>query len=334
MNIRILAPGLLVLALAACNNAPPPPSPPHVPGSSTGAQTAIGRKVEQAMAEARQKLATENITLNGKDGGMLIGRHTIGSHDPNLPKAEITPQGDFLVDGKSVAVNDAQRRLLLDYRGHIIDIAGTGMSIGAKGADLGMRAAGEAVKGIFTGNADQVGQKIEAEAEKLKVEAMAICTELKPLLATQDALAASLPEFKPYAKMEQADIDDCMKDGDNNNNDAASAAERAQVRSDIRDGIRQSIRSAVQGAGMASSGTGDVATVNGVRFLLPPGGVDTTTVNGETTLKVSNGLRVRMDGKGLWVNGERYPAPRADGEVDLREGGTVRVDGQAVDALR
>ena len=100
MNIRILAPGLLVLALAACdNNAPPPPSPPHAPGSSTGAQTAIGRKVEQAMAEAREKLATENITLNGKDGGMLIGRHTIGSHDPNLPKAEITPQGDFLIDG-------------------------------------------------------------------------------------------------------------------------------------------------------------------------------------------------------------------------------------------
>lgn len=333
MNIRILAPGLLVLALAACNNAPPPPSPPDASPSSTGAQTAIGRKVEQAMTEARRKLATENITLNGKDGGMLIGRHTIGSHDPNLPKAEITPQGDFLVDGKAVTIDDAQRRLLLDYRGHIIAVASTGMSLGAKGADLGMRAAGEAVKGIFTGNADQVGQKIEAEAEKLKVEAMAICTELKPLLATQDALAASLPEFKPYAKMEQADIDDCMTDGDNNN-DPASAAERAQVRSDIRDGIRQSIRSAVQGAGMASSGTGDVATVNGVLFLLPPGGVDTTTVNGETTLKVSNGLRVRMDGKSLWVNGERYPAPRADGEVDLREGGTVRVDGQAVDALR
>ena len=332
MNIRILAPGLLVLALAACdNNAPPPPSPPHAPGSSTGAQTAIGRKVEQAMAEAREKLATENITLNGKDGGMLIGRHTIGSHDPNLPKAEITPQGDFLIDGKAVAVNDAQRRLLLEYRGHIIDIAGIGMSIGAKGADLGMRAAGEAVKGIFTGNADQVGQKIEAEAEKLKVEAMAICTQLTPLLASQNALAAALPEFKPYARMEQSDIDECMDD--ENSNDAASAAERAQVQSDIRDGIRQSIRSAVQGAGMASSGTGDVTTLNGVRFLLPVGRVVVNNVANDSTLEVGSGLHVRLEGDTMSVNGTRYARPARGSEVDLRRTNAVLVDGKTPAAL-
>ena len=54
-------------------------------------------------------------------------------------------------------------------------------------------------------------------------------------------------------------------------------------------------------------------TVNGVRFLLPPGGVSTDSRNGDTTIKVSNGLRVRLDDSGLSVNGERYPAPKANG---------------------
>lgn len=336
MKLRILAPALLAAGmLAACNNAPPPPPAPNAPDAPGAPQTALGRTVEKAMAEARQKLASENISLNRKDGGMHIGRHGVGSDDPNLPRAEITPQGDFLLDGKTIAIDDAQRKLLLDYRGHVIEIASIGMSLGTKGADLGMRAAGEAMKGIFTGNTEQIGKNIEAEAEKLKAEAQGICRQLTPLLAAQDALAASLPEFKPYARMEQSDIDDCMKDGGTGvfTGNAGRDASRAQVRSDIRDGIRQSIRGAVQSAGLASSGTGDVINANGVRFLLPPGGVDSTNENGNVRIDVSNGLRVRLDDNGLHVNGERYAAPRANGEVDLREGGIVRVDGQVVAPL-
>ena len=41
-----------------------------------------------------------------------------------------------------------------------------------------------------------------------------LCTRLPPLLATQNQLAASLPEFKPYASMTQTDIDDCGKEGE------------------------------------------------------------------------------------------------------------------------
>ena len=35
---------------------------------------------------------------------------------------------------------------------------------------------------------------------------------LPALLSSQQALAASLPAFKPYARMTQSDIDDCGKD--------------------------------------------------------------------------------------------------------------------------
>ena len=246
MNIRILAPGLLVLALAACNNAPPPPSPPNAP-ASTGAQTAIGRKVEQAMAEARRKLATENITLNGKDGGMLIGRHTIGSHDPNLPKAEITPQGDLLIEGKAVSITPAQRQELLTYRARIIGIAEAGMAIGGKGADLAGEALGGVVGAIFGGKEGEKAfeQRMEAQGKKMEAEAMKLCTQLPGLLSSQQALAASLPEFKPYARMTQADIDDCGKDV-KGKGVAVTDGERDRIREDIRREIREGVRETVQ----------------------------------------------------------------------------------------
>ena len=344
MKLRMLAPALLAAGrLIACrDNTPPAPTTPTAGNTGSGAQTALGRTVEKAMAEARTALEKENLELNGKEGGLHIGKHGIGSHDPNLPSAEITPSGDFILDGKTLAINDVQRAQVLDYRRRVLDVAGAGMSVGVKGADLGMQAAGEAMKGIFSGNMDQVEQRIQTEAKKLEADAKLICQQLTPLLQAQDALAAGLPEFKPYAGLEQADIDDCLKDGGTAvfTGNKRSATSQAQVQSEIRDGIRQSVRSAVQQAtaaagvagAAATGGASNVSTVNGVRVLLPAGSIDTTTINGDTTIKVSNGLRVKLDGSGLEVNGERYPAPARGSEVDLRESGTVRIDGKVVAA--
>lgn len=344
MKLRMLAPALLAagLLIACRDNTPPAPTTPTAGNTGSGAQTALGRTVEKAMAEARTALEKENLELNGKEGGLHIGKHGIGSHDPNLPSAEITPSGDFILDGKTLAINDVQRAQVLDYRRRVLDVAGAGMSVGVKGADLGMQAAGEAMKGIFSGNMDQVEQRIQTEAKKLEADAKLICQQLTPLLQAQDALAAGLPEFKPYAGLEQADIDDCLKDGGTAvfTGNKRSATSQAQVQSEIRDGIRQSVRSAVRQAtaaagvagAAATGGASNVSTVNGVRVLLPAGSIDTTTINGDTTIKVSNGLRVKLDGSGLEVNGERYPAPARGSEVDLRESGTVRIDGKVVAA--
>ena len=344
MKLRMLAPALLAagLLIACRDNTPPAPTTPTAGNTGSGAQTALGRTVEKAMAEARTALEKENLELNGKEGGLHIGKHGIGSHDPNLPSAEITPSGDFILDGKTLAINDVQRAQVLDYRCRVLDVAGAGMSVGVKGADLGMQAAGEAMKGIFSGNMDQVEQRIQTEAKKLEADAKLLCQQLTPLLQAQDALAAGLPEFKPYAGLEQADIDDCLKDGGTAvfTGNKRSATSQAQVQSEIRDGIRQSVRSAVQQAtaaagvaGAAATGAAsNVSTVNGVRVLLPAGSIDTTTINGDTTIKVSNGLLVKLDGSGLEVNGERYPAPARGSEVDLRESGTVRIDGKVVAA--
>lgn len=329
---------IVLASLLACGNSTAPPAAAPDAADPEPDKGFIARQLDKAFAEARAELATENIEITNGINLTINGSRIGNRRDDDtstLPKAEITPQGDLLINGAAVSVTPEQRTQLLEYRGHVVGIAEAGIAIGGQGVDIAGEALGGVAGAIFGGKqAEQEFEaRMEAKGRELEAEAMKLCARLPSLLASQQALAASLPEFKPYARMTQQDVDDCGKRG-KDNGVAVMSGDRKQIRDEIREKIRSGVRSSVQGAaqaaGVASAGTGDVATVNGVRFLLPPGGVNTESRNGETRIAVSNGLRVRLDNQGLWVNGERYPAPRADGEVDLRTPGEVRVDGEVV----
>lgn len=163
--------------------------------------SAISSAITEAVTEAREEIRSGNISISGDDKGI------------DRPKAEITPKGDLLIEGKAVALDDAQRALLLDYRGHIAGVAESGMEIGMQGADLAQKAVGEAFKGILTGKSEQdIEKSVEAEAAKIKEAAAKLCGKLPAMMASQQKAAAAIPEFRPYATMTQDDIDDCMKD--------------------------------------------------------------------------------------------------------------------------
>lgn len=211
------------------------------------AQSALGGVVKRATDEARKKLATENIRIS--DGLHINVNGTTLRRQDVRPKAEITPQGTLLIDGRAVEATPAQTALLLDYRSRIIAIAETGMDIGVQGADLAAKAMGEAVKGAFSGKSGaDIERSIEAEAEGIQRAATQLCDRLPALLSSQRRLAAALPEFVPYATMDESDIDDCME----NRNGATRDERRAHRREEIRSGIRSSIRRAVQSGGLAT----------------------------------------------------------------------------------
>jgi hypothetical protein len=192
--MKILNAPLLALALAiplaACGEKPATNAP--------ATDSTIGAKVREATDKARKEMAEGNISI-GSDGA----------------KVEVTPTGDLLINSTSIPLNDSQRAITLRYRTQVIGIAEAGIDIGVQGANLGAQAAGEAIKGIFSGNSEQIEARINAEADKIKASAAKICDQLPALMATQQQLAAAVPEFKPYAKMDQSDIDDC-RNGDGN----------------------------------------------------------------------------------------------------------------------
>ena len=134
MNTKLRSALLLTLAMpliGACQPAPPPPAATKDAATAADTpKTAIGRSVEKAITEAREELRTKNISIS--DGVHInVNGHEF-KHDDNLPKAEITPRGDLLIEGKPVPVTPAQRALLLEYRHEIIGVAaGAAMIFGA-----------------------------------------------------------------------------------------------------------------------------------------------------------------------------------------------------------
>ena len=249
-----------LLPLAACGDRHPKPPQSASSGASAASDeepgSMLGRHVEKALAEARKELRTKNIDI-GDGININVGGHRIHRGHSGLPKAEITPQGDLLIEGKAVALTPAQRRQLLDYRGRIIAVAEAGMAIGAKGADLAGEALGGVMTAIFGGKGGEQAfkERMEAEGHKMEAEALKLCATLPPLLASQQALAGSLPAFKPYATMTQDDIDDCGKEARNGMagkpgvavfSDADREELRNEVREEVRAGVREGVRAAVR----------------------------------------------------------------------------------------
>ncbi len=189
MKMRTLLPTLLLaLPLAACTD-----QGTDAAKSISDTGSSIGRSVQEATDKARKEMITGNFKLS-VDG---------------LPTAEITPAGALLIEGKDVVTTPVQRAQLLEYRHQVEGIAMAGMDIGVAGANLGVKAAGEALKGVFSGQTEGIEQRVNAEADKLKVQAKGLCDKLPAMLATQQALATSLPAFAPYATMDQTDVDGC-----------------------------------------------------------------------------------------------------------------------------
>ena len=130
------------------------------------------------------------------------------------PRAEISAKGDLIVDGKQVPVTDEQRALLVAYHRELGGIADAGIATGKEGAKLAGKAVGAVVRGIFSGNPDQIDREMEAEGKKIEAHAMKICDHLPGLYKAQQDLAAALPAFQPYAGMELDDIAECRASQD------------------------------------------------------------------------------------------------------------------------
>lgn len=169
MHIRPLLLPLLALVLAAC------------------------QPVDGSLDAAGKLIAGEDITLESDGAG----------------KARITPAGELIIDGDAIELTDGQRQLLLAYRSRIESISAQGVEIGKQGAAFGMNAAKQALTGVFSGKGDEITEKIGAQADDLKQEALKICDSLVALKSAQEELAAALPEFAPYAGLDQAGIDGC-----------------------------------------------------------------------------------------------------------------------------
>ncbi len=150
---------------------------------------------EKVTREVREEMARENLDLGGGKG---------------LPQAELTPEGELLVDGKPVGLDPAQRELALAYRGNVAAVAEAGAGIGLQGVELAKDSIVLAFKGIASGQGPDAAEvQAKEKAKEIEAQAQALCDRLPALYQSQQDLAAAVPEFAPYADMDESDINDC-----------------------------------------------------------------------------------------------------------------------------
>lgn len=159
------------------------------------AQGELDGLADQVAAEIRAELATENIGLNRGHKG--------------LPKAEITPAGELIIDGKTIPLDETQRALALEYRKRVSEVAEAGARVGLEGAELATKAMKEAAQAVFSGDQTTMEERMKKEGEAIRASATELCNQLPALRQAEQDLAAAVPEFAPYAGMDEDDINDC-----------------------------------------------------------------------------------------------------------------------------
>src|SRR5690606_1174863 len=208
---RFLPQALLIATLlsapALCADAPPAGS---IDDEIRTDMDDARREVQADLAVARAELDTGNLEV-GQD--LRFGRSD-RSHDTSdpLPKAEITPRGDFLIEGEAVAIDARQRRELLAYRSDVIEIAKAGIDIGERSANAALDAVDQGLfrlmVGAMTGSLERRVERTVRQTVEPGVRQ--ICQRLPELLDSQQRLAEVVPGFRPYATLQPGEVDDCL----------------------------------------------------------------------------------------------------------------------------
>lgn len=209
MHASRFLPALLCLLLPLAAQATP--SDTSINGEIRKELADARKEVRVELARAKLELETGNLSLNDN---LQFGKHGKTKATASLPRAEITPDGDFLIDGKVQPIDLGQRHQLLAYRGLVVEIAKTGIDIGQQSANAALDAVGGSWVGILfgamTGSLERRVERVVKEQVEPAVRG--ICRTLPRVMDSQQKLAASLPQFRPYATLAATDVADCEND--------------------------------------------------------------------------------------------------------------------------
>lgn len=137
----------------------------------------------------RDKLRTEPVKMSAK----------------GQPEASIDADGEVVLGERKLALSDAQRELVADYRGAVVDLVDLTLRETSKATRF---VVARALFGMAVGRLDETTDKIERQAEGI-AHTPEFCRLLGEVRQRQDRMVASIDELKPYAKVDAQDLADC-----------------------------------------------------------------------------------------------------------------------------
>ena len=144
--------------------------------------------------------ALAHAAVNLGDGATLrVARHDVLINVPTRPEARIDASGALRIGRAAIATTPAQQALLQRYYQQARQVSASGGAVGAAGVALASSTLGDVAKAMVQGKSGQVDAEAHHQAEGVKQAARTLCAALGTLAGTQQALAAQLPAFVPYA---------------------------------------------------------------------------------------------------------------------------------------
>lgn len=148
------------------------------------------------------------------DGDIGYDKHTIVIKASEQPRARVTPDGALLLDEKPVVLSAAGRAAMARYYKVGRGFGNQAVQLGFDSAGFAVHTVGKVFEGLLHGDTDQIEKDAKQGSEGIKNQAKALCQSLQDWRTAQDAAAAAVPEFKPYALIGAHDVDHCVVDDD------------------------------------------------------------------------------------------------------------------------
>lgn len=148
------------------------------------------------------------------DGDIAYDKHTIVIKAPDQPKARVTPEGSLLLDEKPVTLSATGQAAMARYYAVGRGFGNQAVQLGFDSAGFAAHTVGKVFEGLLHGDTSQIEKDAKQGSEAIKDQAKALCQNLQDWRSAQDAAAAVVPEFKPYALIGAHDVDHCSVDDD------------------------------------------------------------------------------------------------------------------------
>lgn len=133
----------------------------------------------------------------------------IAVRSPGLAAAVVSASGELNIGGKAVRLDSAQTQIAMRYFASAMALRDDAVKTGAAGASTAATAIASVAEGLASGHPDSIDAKVDASAAKVEAAADRVCLDVRALRKAQDDLAASVPQFKPYATIDARQASDC-----------------------------------------------------------------------------------------------------------------------------
>lgn len=128
-------------------------------------------------------------------------------------RAEIGADGAIAIDGKALTLSAEQQAAGREFYLQATGMKRDGAAIGKAGAAMAGQVLSTVVQDVRSGRTDQIEPNVEAQAAKLREQAMQVCRRVETLRQAQQRLTAVLPQFQPFARIKQGTGDECKDRG-------------------------------------------------------------------------------------------------------------------------